>query len=100
MSLAEPHPQHDKSRKGADGVEQGIVWRGRTAGDEGLVNFIQNGISRGAEECRDAPRPAPAFAVAAHAAIKQQTKNKIFCEVRGLADEVMDELELIGCQRR
>src|SRR5260221_9141330 len=100
MWPAEPHPKQNKGRKGANRVEQGIVWRGGTAGDEGLVNFIENGISRGAEKCRDAPRPAPPFSVAAQAAIKQKTKNKIFCEVRALADEVMDEFELIGGKRR
>jgi len=97
---AEPYPQHNKSRKGADRVEQGIVRRSCTAGHERLVNFIHDGISCGAEKCRDAPRPAPPFSVAAHAAIKQQAKNKIFREVRALTDDVMDEFELVGGQRR
>src|SRR5260370_2883180 len=97
---AEPHPQHNKSREGADRIEQGIVRRSSTAGDKRLMNFVQDGISRGAEKCRDAPRPAPPFPVAAHAALKQKTKNKIFCEERALADEVMDEFELIGSKRR
>src|SRR5882762_2603896 len=97
---AEPYPQHAQGGESADRVEQGIVSRSGTAGDERLMNFIQDGISRGAEKCRDAPRPAPPFAVAAHAAIKQKIKNKIFREVRALTDEVMEEFELVGGQRR
>src|SRR5260370_25422114 len=97
---AEPNAEHNKSRKGADRMEQGIVRRSSTAGDKRLMNFVQDGISRRAEKCRDAPRPAPPLPLAAHAAIKQKTKNKIFREVRALTDEVMDEFELIGGKRR
>src|SRR5260370_28417628 len=64
------------------------------------MNFVQDGISRGAEKCRDAPRPAPPLPVAAYHALKQKTKNKILRKVRALADEVMDEFELIGGKRR
>src|SRR5260370_647391 len=79
----------------ANRVEQRIVSRSGTAGDERLVNFIQDGISRGEEECRKAPRPAPPLAVAAKAAIEQQAKDKIFREVRALSNEIVDRLKLI-----
>jgi hypothetical protein len=97
---AEPHPQHDKGGECAGRIEQGIVRRGCAAGDERLVNFIQGGVSGGAEKCREAPRPAPSFAVAAHASVKQQAKNKVFRKVRAFADEMVDEFELAGGQRR
>src|SRR6266705_3358313 len=89
LAPAEPHPQHAESGESADRVEQRIVSRGRTAGHERLVNFIQDGISRGAKKCREAPRPAPPFAVAAHATVEQQAKHKIFREVRALSDEIV-----------
>src|SRR5260370_33563534 len=97
---AKPHPQHAECSESADRVEQRIVSRGRTAGDERLVKFIQDGISCGAEECREAPRPAPPFAVPAHTAVEQQAKDKIFREVRALSDEIVNRRELIFRKRR
>src|SRR5260370_31936624 len=81
-SPAEPYPQHDKSGECADGIEQRIIWRSAAAGHERLVNFIQHRISRRAEERRKAPRPTPAFAIAAHTPIEQHPTDKIFREVR------------------
>src|SRR5260370_385629 len=86
--------------KFADRVEQRIVSRCGAAGDERLVNFIQDGISCGAKKCREAPRPAPPFAVAAHSAIQQQAKDKIFHEVRALSNEIVDRQKLIFSKRR
>src|SRR6266850_7740 len=97
---AEPHPQYAEGCESADRVEQGIVRRSGAAGDERLVNLIQDGVSCGAEECRQAPRPAPPLAVTAHPAIEQQAKHKIFREVRALSNEIVDRPELILCKRR
>src|SRR5260370_3384916 len=93
-SPAEPHPQHDKSGECADGNEQRIIWRSAAAGHERLVNFIQHRISRRAEERRKAPRPPPAFAVAAHTAIEQQAKDKILRKVCALSNQIVNCFEL------
>jgi len=59
------------------------------------MDFIHDGIAGGDGEGGDAPRPAPAFAIAAHAAVDQDAKNKIFGEVGALADDVVNETELV-----
>src|ERR1700675_1887352 len=92
---AEPEVEDGEGEEGADGVEQGIVGRGGAAGDEGLMDFVHDGIACGYGEGGDAPGPAPAFAIAADAAIDQETKNKIFCEVGAFADDVVNETELV-----
>jgi hypothetical protein len=97
-SGAEPQPQRCKRHKRACGVQQGIISRGCAAGDEGLVDFIQNGVARGNRERRNAPSPAPSFASRAHAAVEEQAKHKILAEVRALSNEVVDREELILCQ--
>ncbi len=99
-SPAEPQPKHAHGKERADRVEQRIVRRSAAAGHERLVDFIHHGISCRAEECRKAPRPPPAFAVAAHTAVEQQAKDKIFRKVRAFTDEMVDELKLVVGQRR
>ena len=92
---AEPEPEGGEGEEGADGVEKGIVGRGGAADDERLMDFVHDGIACGDGEGRDAPRPAPAFAIAADAAVDQDAKNKIFGEVGALADDVVNEIELV-----
>ena len=92
---AKPEPEESEGEEGADGIEKGIVRRGGAAGDEGLVDFVHDGIASSDRKSGDAPGPAPAFAIAANAAINQEAENKIFGEVGALADEMVDEIELI-----
>jgi len=92
---AKPDPEHGEREEGADRVEKGIVRRSGAAGDEGLVNFVHDGIARGDGKGGDPPGPAPAFAIASDAAINQEAENKIFGEVGAFADEMVHEIELI-----
>ena len=62
--------------------------------DEGLMDFIHDRIAGSEGQGGDAPGPAPAFAIAADAAVDQEAENKIFGEVRAFADDVVNELEL------
>ena len=64
------------------------------------MDFVECGIACGDGESGEAPRPAPAFAVAAHAAEKQQIENKIFGKVCGLANVVMVGVEGFGGSER
>src|SRR5258708_12735554 len=64
------------------------------AGDEGLVNFVEVGICCTDEQRGETPGPAPAMASAANPAIKQQAKDKVFREMRRLADVIVNQVEL------
>jgi|SRR5580658_6378022 hypothetical protein len=92
---AEPEPEGGEGKEGADGVEQRIVGRSSAAGDKGLVDFVHDGIAGGDGKSGEAPRPAPAFAATANAAVDQQAKNKIFNEVGAFADDVVNEIKLV-----
>ena len=92
---AEPEEEHGEGEEGADGVKEGIVGGGGAADDEGLVDFVEAGISGGHKPGGKAPGPAPAFAVAANATIEQKTEDKIFGEVGAFADEMVNEIEPI-----
>src|SRR5579864_6950558 len=92
---AEPEPEGSEGEEGADGVEKGIVRRGGAASDEGLVDFVHDGIACGHREGGNAPGPTPAFAIAPDAAVDEEAENEIFGEVGGLADDVVDEMELV-----
>ena len=88
------------SRERADGVEQGIIRGGGTAGYERLVDFIERGVDGGGEPGGESPKPAPTLALAAHSSIQQNTENEILGEVCRLADEAMDGLEPVVGQAR
>ena len=95
---AEPEPEGGEGEERADGVEKGIVGRGGAADDEGLMDFVHDGIAGGDGKGGNAPGPAPAFAIAADAAVDQDAKNKILGEVGALADDVVNEIELVFAQ--
>jgi hypothetical protein len=92
---AEPEIDGGNGEEGADGIEKGIVGRSGAAGDKGLVDFVHDGIAGGDGEGGDAPRPPPALAIAADAAVDQHAKNKIFGEVGAFADDMVNEIELV-----
>lgn len=97
---AEPEEEHGESEEGADRVEKGIVGRGCAADDKGLVDFVEAGIASGDKPSGKAPGPAPAFAVAAEAAIEEEEKNKVFGEMGAFADQMVDEIEPIVTEVR
>jgi hypothetical protein len=97
---AEPEVEDGERKERADGVEKRIVRRGGAAGDEGLMDFVHNGVACSYGESGDTPGPAPALAIAADATVEQNTKNKIFGEVRAFADDVVNEIELSFCEMR
>src|SRR5580700_1703195 len=78
---AEPKVKGGEGEEGADGIEKGIVGRGGAAGDEGLMDFVHDGIARSDRESGEAPGPAPAFAIAADATVEQEAENKVLGEV-------------------
>ena len=98
--MAEPEVQSGEGEEGADGVEQGIVGRSGAAGDEGLMDFVEDGVACGDGQSRDAPGPAPASAIAADPAVDQEAEDKIFSEVGAFADDVVDEIELVFGEMR
>jgi len=89
----------DECDGGSDGVEERVPWRCRAADDEGLVDFIERGISGRDGKGDEAPRPMPAFAIATGSAEEQQIENEILAEVRGLTDEIMDFVDLMAGKR-
>ena len=80
---------------GANGIEEGIERGGTTGSDEGLMNFIEAGIGGGQEPGREGGGPIPAATMSAQAAIEQQEENKIFAEVGELADDMVNEFDLL-----
>ena len=97
---AKPEKEGGEGNESADGIQQGIVGRGAAAGDESLMNFIEAGVRSGGEPCEKCPSPAPAGAIAAETPEEQEAKNKIFSEMRALADEMVDEVELMRVEMR
>src|SRR5206468_4433927 len=79
---------------GAGGGKPGVVGGGGSAGDEGLMDFVESGVGSRGEPGRKSPQPAPALARAANPAIDQQTENEILSEVRAFADEIVNSVEL------
>jgi hypothetical protein len=59
-----------------------------------LVDFVKGGIGGGDEPGGPGPGPAPSELREADAAEEDQVEDEIFGEVRGLADDVMDGVEL------
>jgi|SRR5277367_2101740 len=96
----EPKPQRRERKKGPNRIEQGIVRRGGAADDEGLMDLIENGVTRGYGERGNAPGPLPAFAIAAHAAIDQHAKNEVLREVRAFPNNMVNVIELISGEVR
>ena len=92
---AEPEIKDGESEESAYGIEQGIVRGSLAAGDEGLVDFVQCGIAESDEERGQSPGPAPAGARPANAAVKEHAEDKIFGEVGGFTDVVVNDLELM-----
>ena len=95
LAEAEPKIEEGKSEKRADGIEKRIVGRSSAADDESLVNFVEARIDGGDEPSGKTPGPAPTFAVATEAPVKEEAKNKIFGEVGGLADEMVNDSKLM-----
>src|SRR5437879_3642367 len=94
-----PEEEDDGCDEGADGVEERVPGRSGAAGDEGLVDFVERGIACRDRKGGECPRPAPSNARAAHTAKKKNIEDEIFREVRGLADVMVNDVELIGGQR-
>lgn len=89
----EPQGHREEREERANGVEQGIVRRSGTARNERLMNFVKAGIARGDKPGRKSPGPAPSRARAANGAKKEQIEDEVFAEVRGLANQMMDETQ-------
>ena len=89
-----PQPEHRERDERARRIEQRIVTRSGAARHEGLVDFIQDGISRGNEEGADSPEPTPTLPGAPHGAVEQNAIHKVFREVRAFANDVMHEVVL------
>ena len=90
-----PEEEEEAGDEGADGVEERVPGRSGAAGDEGLVDFVERGIACRDRKSGECPRPAPSNARAAHTAKKKNIEDEIFCKVRGLADEKVDDGELV-----
>lgn len=97
---AEPEPDDAESEERADGIDEGIVRGGLAAGDESLVDFVERGIAESDEQRGQSPGPAPANARATNPAVEQQAEDKVLGEVGGLANVMVNELELRGGQVR
>jgi len=80
--------------QGAGGVEEGIPGGGGARGYEGLVYFVEGGVGSGDEPGGPGPGPTPAGMREADSAEKDQIENEVLGEVRGFADEVVDDVEL------
>jgi len=99
-AVAEPKVEGGDGEGSGGGVEKGIVRRGAAAGDEGLVDFVHDGIAGGDGQGGDSPGPMPAFASASKAAKEQKAKNKILGEVRAFANDMVNQIELVRVQVR
>jgi len=93
---AEQEPKDGEGEEGPGGIDKGIVRRGLAAGDERLMDLIESGVAEGDEQRGQSPGPAPADAATANATVEEQTEDEVFGEVSGLADVMVDELELSG----
>jgi len=80
-----PEAYESGCEEGASGVEERVPRRSGAAGDEGLVNFVEAGVTRSDGERGEGPGPAPAFAVAAEAAKEEEIEDEVVGEVGGLA---------------
>src|SRR5882757_10489668 len=89
----------DECNGGSDGIEEGVPRRGRAADDKGLVDFIQRGVSGSDGKSEEGPRPAPAGAIATGSAEEEQIENEVLGEVSGLADEIMEFVNLMAGKR-
>src|SRR6267142_3561948 len=94
IAREKPEPEEQHGKGGACGVDDRVVGRGVAAGDEGLMYLVESGVGGGQEERSKSPSPAPASAGSAKAAIQEQTKHEVFAEMCGLANEVVNDLEL------
>jgi hypothetical protein len=95
LARAEPEPEDDEGQEGTRGIEKGIVRGSFTAGDEGLMDFVERGIPGGDEERGKSPGPAPADAGASNAPKEEQAKNEVFNEVGRLPNVVVDHVKLL-----
>ena len=86
----------EDGEESSDGIEQRVVGGSGAAGDEGLMNFVQRGVEGGDRKGCEGPAPVPSGTRSANGAIEQNTKDEIFGEVGGFADEEMDAIDLIG----
>src|SRR5258707_15771006 len=100
-SLAKTVKEKDEDERngGSDGVEEGVPRRGRAADDKGLVDFIQRGVSGSDGKCEEGPRPTPALAIVTGSAEEEQIEDEVLGEVSGLADEIMDFVNLMAGKR-
>ena len=97
--MAEPQEQKQNSSESAGGVEQRIVGRSSAAGNESLMKLVGSGVRGSDEQCDQPPGPAPARAAEANATKEQQRKDKVFSEMRALANEMMDDRKLFSGYR-
>jgi hypothetical protein len=96
LAAEEPVEEVDDEEgdEGAGGVEERIPGGGGAGGDEGLVDFVEGGIGCGDEPGGPGPGPTPTDLGEADAAEEDQVEDEVFGEVSGLADEVVDDVEL------
>lgn len=94
----EPQSERKHCEEGADRVKQGVIRRSSPAGHEGLMHFVEAGIHRCDKPRGETPNPAPTSARAANSAKDEQAKNEILDEMRGLANEMVDEPQGILAQ--
>src|SRR5260221_1547383 len=87
----------EEGDEGADGIDKRVPRRRRATDDEGLVNFVEDGITGSYGERGDGPRPTPTGASAASSTEEQQIKNEIFGKVGGFADEMVNNVDLMVC---
>lgn len=88
----EPQSEHEEREERTDGIQQRIVRRSGTAGDEGLVNFIEARIARSDKPRRKSPGPPPSRTRATNAAKNEEIEDEVFAEVRGFANQMMDKI--------
>ena len=100
IARAKPEPEEEHGQQGSGGVDERVVGRGLAAGDECLMYLVEGGVYGGDEERGHSPGPAPASAGSANTAVQEQTEHKVFAEMGGFANEVVNEVDLRRGQGR
>ena len=75
------------ARRRARRIDQCVPRRSGAAGHERLMKFVERGISRRDRQAQIAQRNFHPRSLPRSARSKEKTEDKIFCEVRRLADE-------------
>jgi hypothetical protein len=95
LAQAEVEIEAEHRHEGARRVEQGIVRGGGAAGDEGLMDFIEGGVSRRNEPGGKPPKPAPTAVRAANTAINQEEKDEILGEMSRFSNQAVNGAKLM-----